>query len=63
MVANLDRIWGSLAYAELYVSLATVFRRFDFELFETDRSDVDVAREYHIPQVKKSSKGIRVMVK
>ncbi|KAI9875070.1 MAG: hypothetical protein M1830_008971 [Pleopsidium flavum] len=53
----------NLAYAELYVTLAAVFRRFDMELFETTKADVDVAHEYHIPQVRQSSKGVRVMVK
>ncbi|KAL4939745.1 cytochrome P450 [Aspergillus oleicola] len=52
-----------LAYAELYIGLATLFRRFEFELFETDQSDVDLMREYLVPKAKASSKGVRVFVK
>ena len=53
----------SLAYAELYVTIATVFRRFDMELFETTNIDVDVAHEFHIPQIRQGSKGVQVIVK
>ncbi len=45
------------------MTVATVFRRFDMELFETTTADIEVAHEYHIPQVKQGSKGVRVMVK
>ena len=53
----------SLAYAEMYTTLATLFRRYEMVLFETGRVDVEVAHEYHIPQVRKGSKGVRVLVK
>ncbi|KAK5126470.1 hypothetical protein LTR85_010706 [Meristemomyces frigidus] len=36
----------NLAKAEIFLTLATVFRRFDLELFETDRSDVDAAHDF-----------------
>lgn len=36
----------SLAYAEIYVTLATIFRRFDLELYETTREDVDAVRKF-----------------
>ena len=36
----------SLAYAEIYVTLATIFRRFDLELYETTREDVDAVRTF-----------------
>ncbi|KAL4901410.1 hypothetical protein BDW74DRAFT_187646 [Aspergillus multicolor] len=52
-----------LAYAELYIGLASLIRRFDFELCETDRSDVDLARDRFIPRAKAASKGVRVLVK
>ncbi|RDW76745.1 cytochrome P450 [Aspergillus mulundensis] len=52
-----------LAYAELYIGLASLIRRFDFELYETDRSDVDLARDRFIPRAKAASKGVRVLVK
>ena len=53
----------NLAYAEMYITLATLFRRYEMELFKTGSVDVEVAHEYHIPQVRKGSKGLRVLVK
>lgn len=53
----------NLATAELYLTLAAVFSRFDFELFETTREDLVMARDYMIPLPKKGSKGLRVLVK
>ncbi|KAI0465626.1 cytochrome protein [Xylaria cf. heliscus] len=52
-----------LAYAELFIGLATLFRRFNFENYETDRTDVDAARDRFVPRPVKSSKGVRVLVK
>lgn len=53
----------SLAQAELYITLATVFSRFSFEPFETDKSDVEMAHAYLVPYPKWHSKGVRVIVK
>jgi cytochrome P450 len=53
----------NLAYAEMYLALAYVFKRFDFELFETTRKDVDIARDCFVATPVKGSKGIRVVVK
>lgn len=53
----------NLAYAEMYITLATLFRRYEMELYGTGRADVEVAHEYHIPQVRKGSKGVMVLVK
>ena len=53
----------NLAYAEIYMTLAAVFRRFDFEFFETTRQDADVAHDFFNPQPKKGSRGVRVFVK
>ena len=52
----------SLAQAELYITLATVFSRFTFELYETDVSDVEMSHGYLIPYPKWESKGVRVTV-
>lgn len=52
----------SLAMAELYLGLATVFRRFTLSLYETDKSDVVLAHDHFIPMVKLDSKGVRVKV-
>ncbi len=53
----------SLAYAELYLVTATVFRRFDYELYETTRRDMDLAHDFGVPHAALDSKGVRVIVK
>ncbi len=40
----------NLAEAEIYLTLAAVFRRFDLELFGTGREDIDVAHDFFNPQ-------------
>lgn len=52
----------SLALAELYITLATIFTRYQCELHETDRSDVEMAHAYLVPYPKWESKGIRATV-
>ena len=52
----------SLATAEMHMALAKLFRCYDFELFETERSDVDIAHDLFLQDVKQGSKGVRVMV-
>lgn len=53
----------NFAQAEMYLGLAGVFRRISFELYKTDRSDVDMAGSYFVPLPKESSKGVRATVK
>jgi cytochrome P450 len=64
----------NLAYAEMYLWLAGVFRRYGspdvrfktdegaLELFETDRSDVDMWADRFIPVMKPGSKRVRFRV-
>jgi cytochrome P450 len=64
----------NLAYAELYLALATIFRRYGastsgrktlegtFQLYNTTKDDVAMVADMFIPFVKKGSKGIRVLV-
>lgn len=53
----------NLVYAELYLGVATIFSRFDMELYETIRSrDVDVVRDCIIGLPSSESKGIRVRI-
>ncbi|KIX06391.1 uncharacterized protein Z518_04367 [Rhinocladiella mackenziei CBS 650.93] len=52
----------NLAHAELYMTLAAVFRNFAFELYETDISDVELAHDFFLPSPKMDSKGVRVKV-
>jgi len=53
----------SLAYAELYLTLAIVISRFNFELFETTIDDVKLARDFFVGIPKLGSKGIRARIK
>ena len=46
----------------MHLTIAAVFRRFTFELYETDVSDVRVAHDYFVAFPKKDSKGVRVRV-
>lgn len=52
-----------LAYAEIYIGLSTLFRRHDFELFETTRRDVEFYAEVLKASPWPGSKGVRVLVK
>ena len=52
-----------LAYAELYLALARIFRRFDMELYETRRRDVDAVLDFFIPKPVEGGNGVRVVVK
>jgi hypothetical protein len=44
------------------MGLAAVFRKFRFELFQTDVSDTVLAHDYFVPTVKRDTKGIRTTV-
>jgi len=43
--------------------LGTLFRRFEFELYETDASDVKLAHDFFMPSPKLDSHGVRMTVK
>ncbi|KAK6441669.1 hypothetical protein LTR95_002085 [Oleoguttula sp. CCFEE 5521] len=53
----------NLARSEMYLTTATLIRRFKFELFETSRSDVDMAHDFFVPYSSVDSKGVRMLVK
>lgn len=53
----------NFANAELFIGLATLFRRIDLELFETGREAVDMAADYFVPIPRADTKGVRVVVK
>ncbi|RVX68772.1 hypothetical protein B0A52_07658 [Exophiala mesophila] len=50
----------NLAYAELYLTFAAMFRYFEFDLYQTDHSDVDLAHDFFLPFPRLDSQGIRV---
>ena len=62
-----------IAYAQLYLLVAGIWRRFGgseeekgelgwWELFETDKTDVEMHAALFVPFPKASSKGIRVVI-
>jgi hypothetical protein len=53
---------NSLAWVELYLTLGMMFRRYKFELFEADVTDVQMAHDFFIPVTKLDSKGVRVFM-
>lgn len=52
----------NLAWAELYITLATVMRKCEFELYETSERDVRMESEKFVAQARMGSKGVRVTV-
>ncbi|KAI0164163.1 putative flavonoid 3-hydroxylase [Xylariaceae sp. FL1272] len=51
----------NLAYAELYIALAFIFRRRDFQLHDTVRErDVDFVRDFFVGETSPMSRGVRV---
>lgn len=53
----------NLAYAELYLALAHIFRTFEMKLFDTVRErDIDLAHDFFSPSPTLGSKGCRVTV-
>ena len=55
-------VFVSLAWAELYLFLAIILPRFDFEPFETTVEDIKPARDFFVPVPKLDSKGVRAKV-
>ncbi|KAK4862118.1 hypothetical protein LT330_003256 [Penicillium expansum] len=53
----------SLAYAELYLTVATLFRQIDMELYDTSDDDCGFSRDCFIPAPKRGSNGVRVIIK
>ena len=54
--------FSSLAYAEMYFGIATVFRRFDLQLFETTVEDVTIKHDFFVSMQNMDSLGVRVKV-
>lgn len=53
----------SLAEAELYLLSAALATRVEFELYETGIEDVEIQRDWTVPQARLGSQGVRVLVK
>jgi hypothetical protein len=52
----------SLAYAEMYLTLASIVRRFDMELFDTTVEDVTMVHDFFVASPRLDSKGVRIKV-
>ena len=52
----------NLAWAQLYIGIATLFRKVDLKLFETGPEAVGAAREYFVMLPAPETKGVRVTV-
>lgn len=53
----------NLAVAEMTIALVTIFRRFNWDLYETTYEDVRIVRDLVAPDVAKTSRGIRATVR
>lgn len=51
------------ARAEMYLGLATLFRRMNLELFQTERNAVDLGHDCLVPVASYPTYGVRVTVK
>lgn len=47
---------------EIYLGVAHIFRRFELELYETDRTDVVMFHEFFLPAPVLTSKGVRTKI-
>ena len=52
----------SLAYAELYLTTAAIFRNFDLELFESGLEDITMTRNYSFGYTDNYTWGTKVKV-
>jgi hypothetical protein len=52
----------SLTYSELYLTLTYIIRRYNFELYDTDFTDIETVSDYGMPLPRADSKGVRVKV-
>jgi cytochrome P450 len=53
----------NLGMAEVYIALAAVINEFEMTPYKTTRKDVDLERDWLIPQPSKDSKGVQVLIK
>ncbi|KAF8849153.1 cytochrome P450 [Acephala macrosclerotiorum] len=53
----------NLAYAELYLMLSTLLRRYEMELFDTGVDSVKLRVDFFLPKAKPGTEGVRVLIK
>ncbi|KAF5861296.1 hypothetical protein ETB97_000412 [Aspergillus alliaceus] len=52
----------NLAYAELFLVLATIVRQFDMELYETPKSNLEFTRDFGMPYPDKGNSSVRAVI-
>ncbi|GIK06764.1 hypothetical protein Aspvir_002415 [Aspergillus viridinutans] len=52
----------NLAYAELFLVTATLVRRFDMELYETPKKNIELARDFGTPYPEKGNLSVRAII-
>jgi hypothetical protein len=52
----------SLAYAELFLTTAAIFRRYDMELFDTTIDDIKVKHDFFAAAPAQPARGIKVRI-
>ncbi|KAL3471741.1 cytochrome P450 [Aspergillus californicus] len=52
----------NLAYAEMFLVIAALVRKFDMELYDTPKANIEFARDFGIPLPEKGELNVRVMV-
>ncbi|KAE8356843.1 cytochrome P450 [Aspergillus coremiiformis] len=52
----------NLAYAELFLAIATLVRRFDLQLYDTPQSNLDFVREFATPHPDQGSWSVRARI-
>ena len=51
-----------MAHAELYPTIARMFRKYELELFETTIEDIKMAHDFFAPVPRLDSKGVRISI-
>lgn len=57
-----DHFLRSLAYAEMYLTCATIYRHFNFELYETTYKAVEMAHDFFVAAPEKARRGVKVKI-
>ncbi|CZT53321.1 uncharacterized protein RSE6_14811 [Rhynchosporium secalis] len=53
----------NLAYAELFLAVSTLFRRYDMQLYKTNIDSVKLSADNFLPTPKPGTQGVRVLIK
>ncbi len=49
--------------AEMHIMLATIIRRFDLQLVDTTRDDIEFERDFMLPMPKAGHRNVNVVVR